>query len=1221
MRIRKDNRDSRPTLELRPGAVTHGDLLQIAGAGWPLDAIILSIGQSERFPDSVVVGSIWERRLVPAADGTFLIELSTETMQIGTVVIQAKTSGKAAATAKLEVRERKRWGPKVSRQELDKPAMRGLAFKRERVRDGRWPKGFTLAMRRDWIRKFVPREPRDGSEIVFFSAPIPGGCNWVPIGPAPFTNGKGSIHGNNSGRARCIAIDPTTPSRMYIGTASAGVWKSTNGGDTWTPKTDDKFSLAIGALAIDPVSPNIVYAGTGEYVPGSDYGYYYGRGLLRSTDFGETWGEIGIVDFDLAEIARIIVNPSIPANLFVAASNGVWESTNSGTSWTQLTANPCTDLVLVQNPAEPGTRRLIAGFAFMGVSQSVDTGSGWGSFSAITVPGAPAGTRRVVFGRCRTLPQHIYAAYCESGGINFAHVARSADWGQNWTTCNIPSTGRLWSANYNMAIQPHPTIPDTVLLNVVDVFKSIDGGMSWTAITSGGGLNVHADGHSIVWHPTDSNRVYVSCDGGIFTTPDLGTSWQAKNLDIGSLQFYDLGQHPSYDAIMIGGSQDNGGFHYSGAPIWKRSWVAPGVTHNVMGGDGVVAQIDPFNGYVHYYGTGPEGSASRSDDAGKMFNAATWAFFPGTQWWSPFYCDPNTAGVIFTGGTRIWRSAARGNPGTWNDITTDLAEPLRSIGFHPTNARVLYAGTIGGHVYRLTGPPAGAWTTGTVTKEDVTFTGLPVGIGISSIAVDASGNVWVTSSDIVHTEATGEFSNNHVFRLDVSASAWVTRSNGLVVANPINAIVVDPADTARVFCGGDRGVFAWNAATESWDALDQGLPNSPVIKLMVHAPSRKLRAATHGRGVWERSLDNIGCSDYFLYLRDNLVDSGRTPSPDAVPHPYVPGEFCYHWQSQDIIVDSTMQTPALVTSPMELYDKVVHVGGQRGANRVYVLVHNKGPFAVTNVEVRAFFAPASMGLPPFPAGLLANPFGWNPGGPSVWTPVSMTSFPIARIEPGTTRLASWNFTIPATAPQHSCLLAFVTSIQDAFATGGLSLPDDLVVNNRKVALRNLDLDATPGSGSGGGTGVGSPLPPGTIVRELKMYGQGSAGVVIRCANVPAESFVLVAVDRESRKRFRAEDLKWPRRAEKIHAALAKEREFQQYDLRNVIVSSLRPGIEIVIGDTILEAERPVSLLVAIYASKWDRSQQYTFDVIQMAGTKIGGGYTIQIADIESSICD
>src|SRR4030095_8856543 len=142
------------------------------------------------------------------------------------------------------------------------------------------------------------------------------------------------------------------------------------------------------------------------------------------------------------------------------------------------------------------------------------------------------------------------------------------------------------------------------------------------------------------------------------------------------------------------------------------------------------------------------------------------------------------------------------------------------------------------------------------------------------------------------------------------------------------------------------------------------------------------------------------------------------------------------------------------------------------------MAHNKVPLAVTDVEVRAFFAPPSMGRPPFPAGLLANPFGWNPVGTSVWKPVSMTSFPIGRIEPGTTRLASWNFTISATAPRHSCLLAFVTSTQDPFDTGGLILPDDLVVNNRKVALRNLDLDAAPGSGAGRGNAVGHSLPSG-----------------------------------------------------------------------------------------------------------------------------------------------
>ena len=1228
MTTKRRGRRSRPTLELRPGSLVQGDLLQIAGAGWPLDAIVVTIGTKERKPDRIVAGSWWDASLVPRPDGSFLIELATQGLKPGAVVIRAAArGGNAAAEAKLEVRERVRWSPKVPRAKLDKPAMRGLAFKRERVPGGRWPKGFTLAMRRDWIDKFVvPRRDigRDDLPHIFFTAPIPGSCNWVPLGPAPFVHGRGSPGGNNTGRTRCLAIDPVSPWRMYAGTAAAGVWKSLDSGATWAPKTDDKFSLAIGALAIDPVTPSIVYAGTGEYVPGSDYGVYYGRGLLRSDDFGDTWAEMGIVEFDLAEIARIVIDPANTANLFVAASNGIWQSVNSGTSWTQLTADACTDLVLVRDPAQAGTRRLIAGFAFGEVHQSVDNGSGWGSFTTISVPGAPAASGRIVFGVCRTQANTMYAAFCEQGGINFKHVARSDDWGQTWAARNIPATGPLWAANYCMAIQPHPTMPDTVLLGVVGVFMSTDGGSTWTIITNAGigpvgNAGVHADVHSITWDPFDANRVFVTCDGGVFTTPDGGATWQARNLDISALQFYDLGQHPVYEAILIGGSQDNGGFHYSGAPIWKRTWVAPELNPDKMGGDGVIAQIDPFDGYIHYYGTGPEASASRSDDAGKTFGAAPWSFFPGSEWDAPFYCDPSTAGVLVTGGTRVWRSDARGDAGTWLEITGDLAEPLRSIGFDPSNPRVLYAGTIGGHVYRLTGPMAGAWTAATVTNDDVTYTGLPAGMGISSIAVDSSGNVWVTSSNLLETMATGEFTNDHVFRLDAGAMAWVSRSNGLAVANPINTIVIDPADSTRVFCGGDRGVYAWDAAAQTWNAFDQGLANAPVWKLAIHAPSRKLRAATYGRGVWERSLDNVDCTDHFLYLRDNLVDSGRTPSPDNVPHPYIAGELCHRWQSPDIVVDPFAQTTSLVTSPIEIYDGVANLGAKRGANRVYVLVNNKGPFAVTSVAVRVFFAPASMGLPPFPMGLLNDPFTWNPPGSTSWTPIAPAAFMIARIEPGTTRLASWDFVIPASAPEHSCLMAFVTSAEDPFAAAGIANPDQLVVQNRKVALRNLDLDAIPGSASATGDGIGStPLPPGTVARELKMHGAGWARAVILCANMPEDAVLIAAIDRRSRKKLRVAGWKSTGRSRAARDLLAKLREgaWRAYDIDKAVFHEAKPGARIVIGEVRLDPDHPATLFVALHSAKWDRAQTYSFDAVQMAGERIVGGYTLQIADLE-----
>ncbi len=262
-----------------------------------------------------------------------------------------------------------------------------------------------------------------------------------------------------------------TPSRLYVGTASAGVWRSTDAGLTWSPRTDDKFSLAIGALAIDPTSASIVYAGSGEYFPGSDAGAYYGNGIYRSTDSGETWSDLGATEFNLAEIARIIVNPLNPANLFAAASNGLWESSSSGGSWTQISPNPCTDVVLVQKPTEPGTRRLVAGFSLLGIFASANSGSGWSPFTPVTVPGAPADPRNVVFGVCRTQLNVIYAAFCEggAGGNMLAHVAKSSNWGASWIARAIPTTGRIYQAAYNLAIQPDPSTPDTVILGVVDL--------------------------------------------------------------------------------------------------------------------------------------------------------------------------------------------------------------------------------------------------------------------------------------------------------------------------------------------------------------------------------------------------------------------------------------------------------------------------------------------------------------------------------------------------------------------------------------------------------------------------------------------------------------------------------------------------------------------------------------------------------------------------------
>src|SRR5258708_462179 len=207
---------------------------------------------------------------------------------------------------------------------------------------------------------------------------------WTPVGPAPTVNGPTDYIEPASGRIAALAAHPTDPNTIYIAAAGGGVWRTNDGGVTWTPMTDAQATLFMGAIAIAPSDPNVIYAGTGEPHMGPSKAknfrdnIYYGRGVLRSADGGNTWTLVGAAQFDRRTTSKIVVDPADPNTVYVAVgalatnglpgNTGIRKSTDGGVNWTNTATAISTTAAfsdLVMDPSNAQTL-FVAGAAAPG---------------------------------------------------------------------------------------------------------------------------------------------------------------------------------------------------------------------------------------------------------------------------------------------------------------------------------------------------------------------------------------------------------------------------------------------------------------------------------------------------------------------------------------------------------------------------------------------------------------------------------------------------------------------------------------------------------------------------------------------------------------------------------------------------------------------------------------------------------------------------------------
>jgi uncharacterized protein (TIGR03437 family) len=784
-------------------------------------------------------------------------------------------------------------------------------------------------------------------------------ANWTLIGPRPTGGGTSSI---TSGRINAIAIDPRDNNVVYIGAAEGGVWKTTDGGQNWTPLTDDQPSLANGAIAIDPLQPDTVYVGTGEENFAGDS--YYGIGILKSTDGGRTWTNT-VGPFLRDKIGAIAIEPGNSKVLLCTSTSGVWRSADAGATWINvLTGAAGTSVVFDPTNGNSVYAALgsIGGSTRNGVYHSTNGGLSWSTVTQSGSLGLPTtNVGRIEIAMAPSNPATIYVQI-QDAGTNFGNllgIYKTTDGGTTWNQLSIPNV-TIWGPQlwYDNTIRVHPSNPDIVWSGALNIYRSLDGGKTWATLPSIGpnGQGTHVDYHYLAFTP-DGSKLYIGNDGGIFSTPNISTSsvnWTSLNTTLAITQFYPgVSIHPSNAQIGLGGTQDNSTERYTGTQIWQ----------SVACGDGGFTAIDPAFPSLAYSACQDISIARTGDLSTSVWVSATYGIDQTdlTQFISPFVIDAANPQTLYFGTYRLWQS--RDSAGRWNAVSPDLTGgkkgSLKSIAIAPSNRNIVYVGTSNSKVQATFDMQNGAQSTWSDRSA-----GLPSRV-ITHVAVDPvdPGLVYVTFSGF----PTGTDTQGHVFRSSDSGATWADIS-GNMPSIPVNDLAIDPDLPQTLYIGTDAGVMVTTDGGATWSTLGKGLPRVVVNSLVLHRRSRVLRAATHGRSVWD-ILVPIGTTlePQISTLTPNKANVGDGTLAVQVAGTNFTGRTIMRWNGQDRT--TTVTDSAHVTMQIPASDLAV-------AGRAAVTAFNAGSGGGPSTP-----APFTIGGPPVSSSAAAvsaaNPLGGN----------------------------------------------------------------------------------------------------------------------------------------------------------------------------------------------------------------------------------------------------
>jgi len=734
--------------------------------------------------------------------------------------------------------------------------------------------------------------PSAGTAVALDST-LMAGYKWRNIGP------------DRGGRSIASSGVKGRPNEAYFGATGGGLWKTTDGGDTWASVTDGQIrSASVGAVAVSESRPDLVFIGMGETAIRGNI--MPGDGVYRSTDAGKTWAHVGFGESH--GISKIRIHPTNADIVFVAsfgkysvpsAERGVFKSTDGGTTWRKVLfrddrtgaidiafdrANPNV-MYAAMWEAYRKEYQMSSGGPGSGLFKSTDGGETWVEITRN--PGLPAGMiGRIGVATTAANSKRVYALVeNDSGGL-----FKSDDAGATWTAMNYSRSIRQRAFYYTHVFADQKNA-DVVYAQNTSIFRSTDAGKTLTTIDNGS----HGDWHDLWIDPEDPAHLVAANDGGGAVSTNTGGKWTAQ--DFPTEQFYHVITTAHLPFHVCGSQQDNstlctpydwnlGAFTAANTPRTDTDTgprrpagdiAAGGMSVSYVAGGGEPGYIapDPMNPDLFYSGTNNGAyldKFNRRLNSSREVNPYPW-FYSGEpskairerwQWTYPIIFSPIDRKSLYVSSQRLWRTMDGGK--TWKALSGDLTrhDPMTqeksggpitgdmngpevygtifSVAPSKRDINVIWTGSDDGLVH--------VTRNGGATWANITPPDMPDFGRVSQI--DASNFSAGTAYMSVRKPLLNDFSP-YIFRTTDFGKTWTKIVAGIRPDAYVHTVREDPTRKGLLYAGTQHGVYLSYDDGASWQSLMLNMPDVPVADLVVEA--NELVIATHGRGFWV--LDNI----------------------------------------------------------------------------------------------------------------------------------------------------------------------------------------------------------------------------------------------------------------------------------------------------------------------------------------------------------------------------